>query len=58
MKMKGKSEEYRRFDSLMQELVKVPHGKLKAALDAERAEKAEKRKAKASASGRASRAKD
>jgi hypothetical protein len=48
-----KNPEYEKFDTTMQRLMKVSHGDLKAALEAERA--AKKRKPKTSASGRASR---
>ena len=44
--------EFDKFDQAMRKLIKVPHDKLKAKLDAEKAEK--KRKPKTSASGRAS----
>jgi hypothetical protein len=48
------SKEYNKFDRAMAELLKVSHSYLKAVLDAEKAEKAVKRKAKKpSASGRA-----
>src|SRR5271165_209838 len=54
----GTSREYRKFDKTMETILKVPHSALKAALDAEKAARAEKRNArKPSASGRASRAK-
>ena len=33
------SKEYRTFDKLMHELIKVPHSELKAKLDAEKASK-------------------
>ena len=52
------SEEFKKFDRMMQELMHVPHSEIKAKLDAEKAEKKKKRKAKPSASDRASRAKD
>ena len=48
-----KSKEFENFDDTMRQLLKVPHAKLKAALDAEKA--AKKRKPRTSASGRASR---
>lgn len=41
--------EFENFDAMMRELIKVPHDKLKAALDAEKEEK-KKRKSKTSAS--------
>ena len=49
--------EFQKFDQTMRELMSVPHSEIKAALDAEKAEKKKKRKAKKkpSASGRASR---
>ena len=54
-----RSMEFDRFDRGMDALLKVSHNDLKAALDAEKAAKAKKmRKPKASASDRASRAKD
>jgi hypothetical protein len=49
---KDKSE-FEKFDAAMHRVISVPHEKLKAALDAEKAEKQKKRKAKKpSASGR------
>lgn len=46
--------EYQRFDKMMRDLIKVPHSEIKAKLDAEKAAKKRKRKAKEpSASGRA-----
>jgi hypothetical protein len=56
--MTKKNEEFERFDAMMKQLISVPHDKLKAALDAEKAEKQKKRKPKTSASGRASRVPD
>ena len=50
------STEFRKFDRTMEQLLKVSHNEMKAKLEAEKATK--KRKPKASASGRASRAKD
>ncbi len=47
--------EFERFDKTMDVLLRASHSDLKAALDAERQAKAKKRKAKPSASGRASR---
>jgi len=53
------SSEFSNFDRTMRELIKVPHSEIKAALDAEKAAKKKKRKAKTpSASGRASGDKD
>jgi hypothetical protein len=53
------SEEYKKFDRMMQRLIHVPHDNIKTALEAERADKQKKRKAKKpSASGRASSDKD
>jgi len=50
------SKEYQKFDDAMTALLKSSHADLKAALNAEKAAKAEKRKAKKpSAVGRASR---
>ena len=54
--MKKKNDEFATFDATMRKLIAVPHDRLKAALDAEKA--AKKRKSKTSASGRASREKD
>jgi len=55
---KKPNPEFERFDKTMEAILRVPHAELKAALDAEKAARAEKRKAKKpSASGRASRAK-
>lgn len=51
--MPGKSE-FSNFDNMMDKLVKVPHSQIKAKLDAEKRAKQKKRKAKPSASGRAS----
>lgn len=53
---KKSSSEFENFDRTMHDLMKVPHDEIKAALDAEKAEKQKKkRKAKKpSASGRAS----
>ncbi|MGB6677549.1 MAG: hypothetical protein WBE44_12715 [Terriglobales bacterium] len=51
--------EFQKFDATMKQLIKVPHDRLKAALDAEKAEKKTRRKAKKpSASGRVSSDKD
>lgn len=45
------SKEYQAFDALMGKLLEVPHSEIKAKLDAEKAEKAaKKRKTKSSAS--------
>jgi len=52
------SSEFDAFDATMRKLISIPHDKLKAALDAEKAEKKKKRKSKTSASGRASREPD
>ena len=52
------SSEFDNFDRTMSDLLKVPHSEIKAALDAEKAEKNKKRKSKTSASDHASRAKD
>ena len=57
--MRKNNEEFERFDKGMGALLKVSHDDLKAALDAEKAAKAKKkRKPKTSASGRAFRDKD
>jgi hypothetical protein len=54
-----KNDEFENFDRTMRELIKVPHDELKSALDAEKREKEEKRKAKKpSASGHAASEKD
>ena len=50
------NQEYDKFDQMMHRLIKVPHSKIKAKLDAEKAEKKRKPK-KTSASGRAGNAK-
>jgi len=50
------NSEFDKFDQTMRKLIRVPHGTLKAKLDAEKAAKKRKPK-RASASGRASRAK-
>jgi hypothetical protein len=51
-----RKNEFENFDRTMRDLIRVPHSDIKAALDAERAEKQKKRKAKKkpSASGRVS----
>jgi hypothetical protein len=51
------SEEFQNFDRTMRDLMSVPHDEIKAALDAEKAAKQKKRKArkKPSASCRADR---
>jgi hypothetical protein len=54
--MNNQSKEFKRFDQTMEQLLKASHAEIKANLDAEKT--AKKRKAKPSASGRASRAKD
>ena len=58
--MNSKSE-FQNFDRTMTELLKVPHSEIRAALNAEKAEKQKKkkkRKPKPSALDRASRVKD
>jgi len=52
------SDEFQNFDRTMRDLMSVPHDEIKAALDAEKAAKKQKRKAKKkpSVSGRADRA--
>lgn len=42
--------EFQKFDVTMRELLKVPHGEIKAKLDAEKAEKKRKKSKKSSAS--------
>ena len=53
---KGTRDEFEKFDNMMHRLIRVPHSEMKAALDAEKMAKAQKkRKAKKpSASDRAS----
>lgn len=54
-----KITEFENFDRTMQQLLRVPHSELKEKLDAEKAQKAaKKRKSKTSASDRVSRDKD
>jgi hypothetical protein len=51
--------QFSRFDRTMRDLMSVPHSEIKAALDAEKADKKKKRKTKKpSASGRAASGKD
>lgn len=52
-----KSNEFKRFDSLVGKVLKVSHAEVKAKLDAEKVAKAEKRKTISSASGRVDNAK-
>jgi hypothetical protein len=53
-----KNKEFENFDNTMKQLISVPHAEIKAKLDAEKAAKTKKRKAKElSASGRADREK-
>ena len=40
------SSEYEKFEKTMRELMKVPHSEIKAKLEAEKKEKAEKKKPK------------
>jgi hypothetical protein len=47
------TNEFEKFDATMRKLIKVPHEKIKAKLDAEKADKKRKPK-RTSASGRAS----
>jgi hypothetical protein len=54
---KNEPGEFDRFTDFMRRLVAVPHSEIKAKLDAEKRIKEQKRTSKASASGRASRAK-
>lgn len=42
--MTKKSDEFQRFDNAMEQLLKVPHSEIKKKLDAEKAEKAAKKK--------------
>lgn len=53
---KNETGEFGRFKNFMQRLVAIPHSEIKAQLDAEKAEKARKRKSRTSA--RASHDKD
>jgi hypothetical protein len=54
-----KENEFENFDRTMRDLMSVPHSEIKAALEAEKAARLKKRKAKKpSASGRASNDKD
>jgi hypothetical protein len=46
------SEEYDRFAGLMAELIKVPHGEIKAKLDAEKQAKKRKKARKSSSASR------
>jgi hypothetical protein len=46
IQMAKPNKEYENFNSTMQKLIKVPHAEIKAALDAEKAEKRRKRKVK------------
>jgi hypothetical protein len=41
-----KTSEYQRFDRTMRQLIAVPHSEIKATLDAEKAAKTDKRKAR------------
>lgn len=55
--MKQRPNEFEAFDRTMRDLISVPHSDIKAALDAEKAAKKQKKKRKAnkpSASGRVS----
>lgn len=52
------AKEFENFDRTMGQLLKIKHSDIKAKLDAEKAAKKKKRKAKPSASDRASRAED
>jgi hypothetical protein len=56
MAKQKKNSQFENFDATMRQLIAIPHDKLKAALDTEKAEK-QKRKSKTSASGRAVRGK-
>jgi len=46
VKRKAHTTEYERFDSTMQRLIRVSHAEIKAKLDAEKRQKAQKQKAK------------
>lgn len=46
------SDEYRKFDNTMEQLLKVPHSEIKAKLDAEKAAKTKKRKPKKTSASR------
>ena len=46
--------QYKKFDRLLRDLVKVPHSEIKAKLDAEKAAKKRKKARQSSALGRAS----
>ena len=48
-----KRSEFEKFDQAFQELIRVPHSRIKAALDAEKAAKKRKKSKKSSALGRA-----
>jgi hypothetical protein len=56
--MTKQNNEFEKFDSTMRQLMKVPHSEIKAKLDAEKRARDKKRKAKPSASDRASDGKD
>jgi len=47
--MTKNNEEFERFDAMMKKLISVPHEKLKAALDAEKVAKKQKRTKKVEA---------
>jgi hypothetical protein len=46
------SKEFKQFDQMMGELLKVPHGEIKKKLEQEKAEKAKKRKPKKTSASR------
>lgn len=49
-----KSSEFEKFDRTMEQLLRVPHGEIKAKLDAEKTAKAKKHKPKRTSASRAS----
>ena len=53
-----RSSEFDRFDGLMKKLIRVPHSKIKAKLDAEKRAKQKRKPKRTSASGHASGGKD
>jgi hypothetical protein len=57
VKREEHAPEYERFDNLMQKLIKVPHGVLKAKLDAEKRAK-KRKKPRTSSASRAADVKD
>ena len=47
-----RADEYAKFDSLMEKLLRVPHSEIKAKLEAEKMAKAKKRKPKKTSASR------